>query len=163
MFSSKCQSLTTYADAITSRTMAGPLHAYSSDMFNELPDLPMAEESFVSKGGTDLVDKILRPIIEKYQLQGKFVVGLLQRHFELDGSEKLVEFNNISLPWKVTSDEYSGGGIVPSAWAICKGGLLHTSSTIRPLDVTVISTSLQPKPLYTSSSRQPTTLISNKP
>ena len=113
--------------------MAGPLHPYSSDMFNELPDLPTAEESFVSKVGADLVDKILRPMIENYQLQGKFGVGLLHHHFELDGSEKLVESVNISLPWKVTSDEYSGGRIVPSAWAICKGGLAPYNFYYSPL------------------------------
>lgn len=95
--------------------MAEVLQSYNAEVFNTLPDLPTAEESFVSKGGPDLLDNVLKPMIERYQLESKFGVGLLHRHFELEDSEKLVEFNNISLPWNSDSDDHSGGKILPSA------------------------------------------------
>ena len=98
--------------------MAEVLQPYSADVFNTLPDLPTAERSLVSRGGPDLVNELLKPMIEKYQLEGKLGVGLLHRHFELGETEKLVEFNNISLPWKSNNDDHSGGKILPSAWAV---------------------------------------------
>jgi hypothetical protein len=114
--------------------MAAVLQPYSTDAFNTLPDLHTAQESFVSKNGMDLVDNLYKPMIEKYQLEAKLGVGLLHRHFDLEGSEKLVEFNNISLPWQNhNGDDYSGGKIVPNAWAVSGNKLLPYEFYYSPL------------------------------
>ena len=62
---------------------------------------------------------IVNSMVEKYQLEAKLGVGLLHCHVNLQDSEKLVEFNNISLPWKnQNGDDHSGGKIVPNAGAV---------------------------------------------
>lgn len=100
--------------------MAEVLLPYTTDLFNSLPDLHTASTNFASKGGITLVNDIFKAIIEKYHLEGKLGVGLLHRHFDLSGVEKLVEFNNISMPWanQDAEDNYSGGKILPNAWAV---------------------------------------------
>ncbi len=125
--------LAVYPNFGLSTKMAEVLQPYNAGVFNTLPDLPTAEESFVSKGGPDLVDKVLKPMIERYQLESKLGVGLLHRHFELEDSEKLVEFNNISLPWTSNGDDHSGGKILPSAWAVKDGGLTPYEFYYSPL------------------------------
>ena len=122
-----------YADYFESTNMAEVLQPYSPDLFNTLPDLPTAQESFISKGGADLVNNLLKPMIEKSELEGKLGVSLLHRHFDLEDSEKLVEFNNISLPWKNHGNENSGGRILPSAWAVRKGRLTPYEYYYSPL------------------------------
>jgi hypothetical protein len=72
--------------------MAKLLQPYSTHAFNTLPELHTAQDSFTSKGGKNLVDEVFKPMIEKHKLEAKLGVGLLHRHFDLEGSEKLVEF-----------------------------------------------------------------------
>jgi len=94
--------------------MAEVLQSYSTHAFNTLPELHPAQDSFTSKGGKHLVDEVFKPMIEKHKLEAKLGVGLLHRHFDLEGSEKLVEFNNISLPWNSDrEDSHNGGKILP--------------------------------------------------
>lgn len=110
------------------------LQPYSMDMFNTLPDLHTAHESFVSNGGTEVINGLFKPMIEKYALQARLGVGLLHRHFDLEDCEKLVEFNNISFPWKIQNgDDYSGGKILPTAWAVTGDKLLPYEFYFSPL------------------------------
>ncbi len=125
--------LAVYPNSVSSTKMAQVLQPYRADVFNTLPDLPTAEKNFASGGGPDLVDKVLKPMMERYQLKSKLGVGLLHRHFELQDSEKLVEFNNISLPWNSNGDEHSGGKILPSAWAVKDGSLTPYEFYYSPL------------------------------
>lgn len=73
---------------------------YTTNAFNSLPDLHHAQDNFVSNRGPDIVATLLRPLIVKHQLEARLGVGLLHRHFDLLDEEMLVEFNNISTPWK---------------------------------------------------------------
>jgi hypothetical protein len=114
--------------------MAVVMQCYSTLLFNTFLDLHTVKERFESKGGMDLVNGIFKPIIERHQLEAKLGVGLLHRHFELGGNEKLVEFNNISLPWSAQAgDNHSGGKIIPNAWAICDGKILPYEFYFSPL------------------------------
>lgn len=125
--------LATYPNSGLWTEMAEVLQPYNTDVFNTLPDVPTAEESFVSKGGPDLVDKVLTPMIDRYQLESKFGVGRLHRHFELENSEKLVDFNNIRLPWNSNGKDHSGGKILSSAWAVKDDGLTPYEFYYSPL------------------------------
>lgn len=114
--------------------MAAVMQSYSTDWFNTLPDLHTVKERFESKRGMDLVNGLFKPMVEKHQLEAKLGVGLPHRHFELEGNEKLVEFNNISLPWSnQVGDNHSGGKIIPNAWAICDGKILPYEFYFSPL------------------------------
>ncbi|PGG99129.1 hypothetical protein AJ79_08693 [Helicocarpus griseus UAMH5409] len=73
----------------------------------------------------DLIENILKPMVEKHKLEAKLGDGLLHRHFDLEEPEKLVEFNNISISWKNYKwDDCSEGKIVPNAWTIRRGSLV---------------------------------------
>ncbi|RDL30699.1 uncharacterized protein BP5553_10044 [Venustampulla echinocandica] len=114
--------------------MAQVLQPYSTRVFNTLPELHMAQDSFMIKGGKGLVDNVFKPMIEKHGLEAKLGVGLLHRHFDLEGSEKLVEFNNISLPWNSDrEDSHNGGKVLPSAWVVRNGGLIPYEYYFSPL------------------------------
>ena len=114
--------------------MATVLQPYSTYKYNTIPDLHTAQESFTAKSGMELINEFFKPMVEKYHLEGKLGVGLLHRHFNLEGSEKLVEFNNISLPWKnQDGDNYSVGKILPNAWAVNGDKLLPYEFYYSPL------------------------------
>lgn len=125
--------ISVYPNSFLPLKMAEVLQPYAADIFNTLPDLPTAKESFVSNGGLDLIDKVLKPLIEGFKLESKLGVGLLHRHFDLQASEKLVEFNNISFPWNSIIEEHSGGKILPSAWAVKDGSLIPYEFYYSPL------------------------------
>lgn len=110
------------------------MHSYSTHLFNTFPDLHTVQERFQSKSGMDLINALFRPMVEKHHLEAKLGVGLLHRHFELRGNEKLVEFNNISLPWSSQAgDNHSGGKIIPNAWAVCDGKIIPYEFYFSPL------------------------------
>ncbi|KAE8367094.1 hypothetical protein BDV27DRAFT_124462 [Aspergillus caelatus] len=98
---------------------------YSISAFNSLPDLYHAQEGFKTNGGPELVNNVLRPLIVQHGLESTLGVGLLHRHFDLSDKEKLVEFNNVSTPWKnQQGDKHSGGRILPCAWMIDGNGFV---------------------------------------
>lgn len=114
--------------------MAEVLQPYSTNIFNTIPELHKARDSFTSKDGKALVDKVFRPMIESHKLEAKLGVGLLHRHFDLNGSEKLVEFNNISLPWNSDNgDGHNGGKVLPNAWVVRDGKLIPYEFYFSPL------------------------------
>lgn len=82
-----------------------------------------------------MVDNIFKPLILRHNLEGVFGIGLLHRHFELNGREKLVEFNNIAIPWQhqTDEDEHSGGRILPCAWTVVGDKLTPYEFYFEPL------------------------------
>ena len=114
--------------------MASLLLPYSTQLFNDLPDLHTAQQIFLSRGGMKMIDHLFMPIIEKHGLEAQLGVGLVHRHFDLRDDEKLVEFNSISIPWaNQQGDDYSGGEIIPHAWAIHQGKLFPYEFYFSPL------------------------------
>lgn len=94
---------------------------YSVDRFNAVPDLADARDAFAAKDGPVFFDNVFVPLIQKHGVDDKIGLCLLHRHFGLDGTEKLVEFNNVSLPWQDNGSETPmtvGGHILPSSWLI---------------------------------------------
>jgi hypothetical protein len=99
--------------------MADVMSAYYPESFQNIPDLHRATEKFTREGGTTFIEVVLKPLILKYKLEAVFGIGLLHRHFDLDATEKLVEFNNISTPWRHQQDDiHSGGKIMSNGWMI---------------------------------------------
>ena len=110
------------------------LQAYDVHHFNTLPNLLDASHAFNSKDGGDFVDKVFKPLLIKHHLQGKLGIGLLHRHFDLAGSERLVEFNNVSTPWPIEGEGYDvKGAISPSAWLIKAGKLMPYEFNFDPI------------------------------
>ena len=107
---------------------------YSTSVFNSLPELHHAHEDFVANGGPELVNNVLGPLIVQHRLEFTLGVGLLHRHFDLSDKEKLVEFNNVSMPWMhQQGDRHSGGRILPCAWMIDGTGLVPYEFYFSPL------------------------------
>jgi hypothetical protein len=114
--------------------MAEVQEAYSTHLYNSIPDLHDARDSFTAKGGADSVNSVFKPLILKHQLEAVLGVGLLHRHFDLRDNEKLVEFNNISIPWRhQQGDDHTGGKLLPSAWLIKEGRLIPYEFYFSPL------------------------------
>jgi len=97
--------------------------AYSSTKFHQVLDLVPSNDEFKSRGGPQFVYDICRPLLRKHGLTSVFGVGLVHRHFDIDSDQKLVEFNNITLPWRTTTMTTAGGEdveakihILPTAW-----------------------------------------------
>lgn len=100
--------------------MAEILQPYSVSQFNRFPDLQQATTNFHSKDGLRFVGDVFGPLVLKYGLEDQLGITILHRHFALQEPEKIVEFNNISLPWKNQADDdsHSGGMILPNAWLL---------------------------------------------
>jgi len=100
--------------------MADVLQPYSVAEFNKIPDLYHANTAFLDKDGEKFVRDVFCPLVLKHGLEDYLGAGMLHRHFPLKESEKLVEFNNISMPWshQGSDDSHSGGMILPRAWLL---------------------------------------------
>ena len=99
--------------------MAEALQPFNVDLFNMINSLDSAKQAFKAKEGKKLVAEVFHKLLSKYHLESRLGVGLLHRHFDLAENEKLVEFNNVSVPWEnVRTDDYAGGKVLPSAWLV---------------------------------------------
>lgn len=102
------------------------LQPYSVSRFNKIPDLHHGTTSFHAKDGMKFVSEVFGPLVLKHGLEDQLGITILHRHFDLKEPEKLVEFNNIALPWKNQGqdDSHSGGKILPNAWLLDNGKLM---------------------------------------
>ncbi|KAF7506890.1 hypothetical protein GJ744_011131 [Endocarpon pusillum] len=102
------------------------LQPYSVSEFNKIPDLYQGTTAFHAKDGMRFVNEVFGPLVLKHGLEAQLGITILHRHFDLKDPEKLVEFNNISLPWKNQDqdDSHSGGKILPNAWLLNDGKLM---------------------------------------
>ena len=83
--------------ATTTTTVTSP---YSSTNFHSIEDLYPAATKFKDLKGPEWVYEVAKPLLVKHGLNKTFGVGMLHRHFDIDADQILVEFNNITLPWK---------------------------------------------------------------
>ena len=98
---------------------------YSVHLFNQLPGIEESHTTFESKNGLDFINSVIKPMIAKYSLEEVLGVTLLHNHFDLREGERMVEVNNISVPWGPSADdELMGGSIRPAAWLIDEDGKL---------------------------------------
>ncbi len=106
--------------------MAEVVQPYSVAQFNQISDLYEAKKAFHAKDGLKFIREVFGPLVLKHGLEAQLGITILHRHFALKEPEKLVEFNNISLPWKnqASDDSHSGGKILPNAWLLDNGKLM---------------------------------------
>jgi hypothetical protein len=106
--------------------MAEVLQPYSVTQFNKILDLHDASTVFHAKDGMKFVNDVFGPLVKKHGLEAKLGISIAHRHFSLKGSEKLVELNNIAVPWKNQDgdDNHTGGNILPNAWLLVDGKLM---------------------------------------
>lgn len=116
--------------------MADILQPYSVSQFNQIPDLYKAKTTFHAKDGVKFVREVFGPLVLKHGLEATLGITILHRHFALQEPEKLVEFNNISLPWKNQSsdDTHSGGKILANAWLLNDGKLMPYEYFFSPMN-----------------------------
>jgi hypothetical protein len=97
--------------------MAQVLHPYTPTVFNNIPSLHGSASASKAKDGDDYIASVCQPLVQEHGLEPALGIGLLH---ELHLNEKLVEFNNISVPWLHPYDnvEDSGGKILPNAWLL---------------------------------------------
>jgi hypothetical protein len=116
--------------------MASVLQPCSVAGFNKIPDLHPAKTAFHANDGPRFLCEVFRPLVEKHELTSQFGIGILHRHSALKDREKLVEFNNMSTPWKnqASDDSHFGGKIYPMAWLLTDGKLMPNEFFFSPLD-----------------------------
>jgi hypothetical protein len=68
--------------------------------------------------GVDFVNDVVKPLITKYQLESSLGVILL-RHTHLEEGERMVEYNNVSMPSLSTSLDHPGEGAIKAvSWLV---------------------------------------------
>jgi hypothetical protein len=94
------------------------LQDYTTEVYHSLESLHRASELFKDSNAEELLDTKISALFLKYQLQDKFGVALLHRHFDMDSEEKLVENGNVATPWAFhqSNDDLFGGEVVPKSW-----------------------------------------------
>jgi hypothetical protein len=124
--------------------MAQVLHPYTPTVFNNIPSLHGSASAFKAKDGEDYITSVCQPLVQEHGLEPALGIGLPHPN------EKLVEINNISVPWLHPYDnvEHSGGKILPNAWLLDSnsGLLLPYEFFFSPLgrDKSIDLDSLQP-------------------
>ena len=90
---------------------------YCHDLFQKVEDIHPSNEAFQSRNGEKLVKEIARSIVKKHELEATFGAILIHRHFDLQPDQRLVEFNNITMPWK-SSHKRSDNEFLPTSWML---------------------------------------------
>ena len=109
---------------MATETLTAP---YSHDTFHTAVDISVAGKEFLTRDGKKFVEETLAPLVKRHGLEGDFGVCLIHRHFDIDPNEKLVEFNNITLPLTINVglNEFAGKEdhlIYDTAWMLDSNG-----------------------------------------
>ncbi|KAL7275589.1 hypothetical protein RUND412_001467 [Rhizina undulata] len=106
---------------------------YTHKVFDQLQYLELAQKTVTERQIDPSVLSSLRTIFHRHNVQKRFGLTLLHRHFDMTPNEKLVEFRDLATPWILPdSDEIFGGNIVPKCWAFYDGELYPTEFGFNP-------------------------------
>ena len=121
---------------IQAQTLTVP---YSHDTFHTTKPIQQVVKEYYDRDGQKFVDEVLAPIVKKHNFKEQSGATLVHRHFDIDPDEKLVEFNNISTPWKVNVgfNEFNGSS----------NSLIYETAldAERRWEVDILRTRLQPR------------------
>lgn len=106
---------------------------YSAEHYDSLPDIMDAAESLASSGVLSSLASSIGSIFVKHGTEDIFGLILLHRHFDMEPTERLVEFGNVSVPWDVTSNGEEMGKIQPVSWRFVGGGIVPYEFTANQL------------------------------
>jgi hypothetical protein len=94
---------------------------YSAPAFNRLPSLDTADQQFNAKEARQYLEGPIRQTFLDFDVQNKYGLALLHRHFALEGNKRLVDYHNTATAWEV-DDDFSAvspkynGLVVPRAY-----------------------------------------------
>lgn len=101
--------------------MAAAVATYSHDHFQSLSSIKDAHERFVNVGGQDHVER-LKEFFVQWDMDRRFGLAMMHRHFDMERHEKLVEYNGTSTPWPRA---YGMKEPQPAMWSFDDKGLLR--------------------------------------
>lgn len=76
------------------------LEAYDSNTYQSLPVISDAVARLDTINGENLVATSIRQVFLDRKMDRKYGFILLHHHFDLDESERLVEYGGTSVPWR---------------------------------------------------------------
>lgn len=93
---------------------------YCSKVFHAIGDLRPSADQLNDLNGTAWIKTVGKDLLKKHGMNETFGIGLLHRHFDIDDNQILVEFNNITLPWKTAmiAPEEDGSTISATSWKL---------------------------------------------
>ncbi|GAO19842.1 uncharacterized protein UV8b_04509 [Ustilaginoidea virens] len=102
--------------------MAAAIASYSHDHFHSLPSVKEAHERFVNIKGQGHVEWFKKFFVAS-NMDRRFGLAMIHRHFDLEHHEKLVEYKGTSIPW---SGGFSGmKEPQPAMWSFDDKGVLR--------------------------------------
>lgn len=107
---------------------------YSTKHYDSLPDIMDAAKSLTASGALEDLANSIGSIFIKHGMENTFGLILLHRHFDMDPTERLVEFGNVSVPWDITCNEAEMDKIQPVSWRFVDGGVVPYEFTGNQLD-----------------------------
>lgn len=96
------------------------IESYDPLAFDNLPLISGAVAKFDAINGETLVSTVFRELFLRYQMDRTFGLTLLHRHFDLDKTERLVDYGGTSVPWRLGK---ISGSIQASSWLLSDNGL----------------------------------------
>lgn len=110
------------SDLVTMATLTAS--AYSHEHYDSLPDIIDAVKALTSTSALEELTSSIGAIFVKHGLENVFGLTLLHRHFDMEPTEMLVAFGNVSVPWDTTSNCKATDQIHPSSWRFLAGGIV---------------------------------------
>ncbi|KAH8838092.1 hypothetical protein MCOR27_010975 [Pyricularia oryzae] len=107
---------------------------YSVDSFNSIGELHTAKEKFDTVGGDKLVEQAFLELFRRHGVDRIFGLTMVHRHFELNGKERLVDFQGTAVPWEEV-DELNNPGITAASWEITPQGIRPYEFKLDPASI----------------------------
>src|SRR6187402_3384765 len=82
--------------------MATLVSTYSSNLFNTLPHVEVAHDTFNSRNGLSTLESSLQQLFSRFNVNPCLGIALVHRHFALTENEVLVDVNGTSTAWRLS-------------------------------------------------------------
>ncbi|KAL2071340.1 hypothetical protein VTL71DRAFT_12575 [Oculimacula yallundae] len=112
-------------DSFPTQPDAWRLESYDPETYQRLPSISDAVANFDRIDGDSLIATTVRELFLSHKMDRTFGLILLHRHFDLDETERLVDYGGTAVPWRLSK---ASGNIRPSTW------LLTADGGIRPYE-----------------------------
>ncbi|KAL1878147.1 hypothetical protein Daus18300_002063 [Diaporthe australafricana] len=90
-------------------------------------DIDVSAKRLQELDGWSHIKSCIRDVFIRHNVNEKFGVGLLHRHYDISPNEKIVELGPVSTPQVVGDDEeITGGSVLPHTWRVHEGELKPT-------------------------------------
>lgn len=102
-------------------------NTYSPLCFSALPSLGDAGQLFSDSGARNYLEGPIRKLFLDFQVESRYGVALLHRHFNIGPTNRLVEYNNTATAWDAPDDTTDGyeqyeGHVVPRSYLFDEDG-----------------------------------------